>query len=60
MWEKQLEWLQAVTVWDWVWHIVAAILCVYFSVPQLCWPMISKVIKWYKKKRGITVTTKES
>ncbi|KEO82306.1 hypothetical protein [Tumebacillus flagellatus] len=53
MWEKQLQWLSAATPWDWFWHIVAAVLCVYFSVPQLCWPMISRVIKWYKKRKGI-------
>ncbi|MBL0388225.1 hypothetical protein JJB07_16550 [Tumebacillus sp. ITR2] len=58
MWEKQLEWLSATTPWDWTWHIIAAVLCVYFSVPQLCWPMIKRVINLYKKIRGTEPNSK--
>jgi hypothetical protein len=47
IWEMMNNWMAAATFWDWFWHIIAAVLALYFSVPQLWLP---KVEKWWKNR----------
>jgi len=50
MWDTFMYWMSGATVWDWVWHIVAVVLAVYFSVPGLWWPHVEKYMKKKKER----------
>jgi membrane protein implicated in regulation of membrane protease activity len=48
MWDNIVKWMSAATMWDWIWHIVAVVIVVFLSVPQLWWPLVEK----YRKKNA--------
>ncbi|MFD2168965.1 hypothetical protein [Tumebacillus lipolyticus] len=52
MWADFLYWMTTATVWDWVWHIVAVVLALYFSVPGLWWPYVEKYMKKKKEREA--------
>ena len=48
MWDNIVKWMSEATLWDWIWHVVAVVIVVFLSVPQLWWPLVEK----YRKRNG--------
>ena len=49
LWDMTLKWMADATIWDWVWHILAALLVVVFSVPHIFWGWIKK---WFGRNNN--------
>ncbi|MGB8955237.1 MAG: hypothetical protein WCC10_07680 [Tumebacillaceae bacterium] len=52
LWDMSVKWLAEATLWDWVWHIVACILVVVFSVPHIFWRWVKPYFKKNEDKQG--------
>jgi hypothetical protein len=50
MMDTFMHWMSGATVTDWILHIVAVALALYFSVPGLWWPHVEKFMKKKKER----------